>query len=45
MKNHKATGFLISSGSDPIVLKATKPEFNVGPSLADDGLLIVVSSI
>ena len=35
MKNHKNTGFLSNTGQDPLKNhKATKPAFNVGPSLA-----------
>ena len=33
--NHKNIGFLSNTGPDPLKNhKATKPEFNVGPSLA-----------
>ena len=34
-KNHKNIGFLSNTGKDPLKShKATKPAFNVGPSLA-----------
>ena len=35
LKNHKNIGFLSNNGLDPLKNhKATKPEFNVGPSSA-----------
>ena len=35
LKNHKNLGFLSNTGLDPLKNhKATKPEFNVGPSSA-----------
>ena len=35
LKNHKNEGFLSNTGPDPLTNhKATKPAFNVGPSLA-----------
>ena len=35
LKNHKNIGFFSKTGSDPLKnYKATKPAFNVGPSLA-----------
>ena len=35
MKNHKAIGFLINTGPDPLFKhEDTKPAFNVGPSSA-----------
>ena len=35
MKNHKNIGFLSNTGPDPLKnQKATKPAFNVGPTLA-----------
>ena len=35
LKNHKNKGFLRNTGPDPLKNhKATKPAFNVGPSLA-----------
>ena len=43
LKNHKNIGFLSNTGPDPLKNhKAAKPAFNVGPSLANDGPLIVV---
>ena len=42
-ENHKNIGFLSNTGPDPLNnQKATKPAFNVGPSSANDGPLIVV---
>ena len=42
-KNHKNTGLLSITGPDPMENhKATKPAFNVGPPLGDDGPLFVV---
>ena len=35
LENHKAIGFLINTGTDPMEnYEATKPAFNVGPSSA-----------
>ena len=35
LKNHKNIGFLNNTGLDPLKShKVTKPDFNVGPSLA-----------
>ena len=35
LKNHKNIGFRCNTGPDPLIdHKATKPAFNVGPSLA-----------
>ena len=38
LKNHKNIGFLSNTSPDPLKNhKATKPAFNVGPSLARQG--------
>ena len=41
LKKHKNIGFLIHTGPDPPkIYKATKPAFNIGPSLARQGKAI-----
>ena len=42
-KNHKNIGFLSNVGPDLLKnYNFAKPAFNIGPSSADDGLLLVV---